>query len=691
MNHLLVFYRRMISFLPYGIGIVFGVLTTFYPTLISRFSRLQPDPGDTRFVNYVLEHSFQLLVNKDYVGELWSPPFFFPLKNALAFSENMFGSAPIYWLFRALFDSVLAFQWWMIVVLILCFVCFALLMQHYKVNSWLSAFGAFLFTFGMPRVSQLGHQQLLPQFFTPLAFWFCWDFIRQPTNKRLILTLLFIYFQLLASVYLGWFLLFSLTFVFSVAWFLDKNIKQNLFEYLRKNYKVFIAAVLAWSILIVGLFAPYLETKRLIGGRPYSEVADILPKFTSWLRPAPGSLWWPLLSSQPENFLPWPVEHHLFLGFAVVLLTGFSLYVLWRKKEVLTFERELLIKTCLVVVAILFILSLKIGNFSLWRTIYEIVPGGSAIRAVTRISLVLYFYLLIAVIVCFDSYIKKASQSRRLRVLLAGVVCLLGLSEQITLSLMSYEKAPFTQVELEMQEVMKKGCDVAYVSATTADPSFWSQQMFAMAAGIRANVPVINGYSGWTPPGYDGSMANEPRKNLDQVAKLLPKNFKGQLCVILPTDYTEVKSVIAPHGKIQYRSFAGNFTSYSAQLPFQIFAQAIEVLNPPNSLKLGSVMTLPVRVKNTSNFLWSARGLKPVRFAYHWIERDGKVAVWDGERTELPLEVSPQESILLNAKIKAPDVPGKYILRLTMVQEGVAWFDDKGAETEDLAVNVAAQ
>lgn len=67
------------------------------------------------------------------------------------------------------------FQIWMIVVCIFCFASFAFLMQRYQVSHLLSALGAFLFAFSMPRINQIGHQQLLPQFFTPLAFLIGWD------------------------------------------------------------------------------------------------------------------------------------------------------------------------------------------------------------------------------------------------------------------------------------------------------------------------------------------------------------------------------------------------------------------------------------------------------------------------------------------------------------------------------------
>jgi len=71
---------------------ILGVLITFYPTLLSGFSFMQGS-RDTRLNNYFLEHSFQTTFNKNYIGKLWSPTFFYPYKEVLAFSDNLFGSA----------------------------------------------------------------------------------------------------------------------------------------------------------------------------------------------------------------------------------------------------------------------------------------------------------------------------------------------------------------------------------------------------------------------------------------------------------------------------------------------------------------------------------------------------------------------------------------------------------------------
>ncbi len=66
--------------LLYLIFCLIGVVNAFYPTLYSGFAQMQTDPGDTRLNQYFLEHSFQLLTKRNYVGELFSPAFFILIK-----------------------------------------------------------------------------------------------------------------------------------------------------------------------------------------------------------------------------------------------------------------------------------------------------------------------------------------------------------------------------------------------------------------------------------------------------------------------------------------------------------------------------------------------------------------------------------------------------------------------------------
>jgi hypothetical protein len=98
-----------------------------------------------------------------------------------------------------------------------------------------------------------------------------------------------------------------------------------------------------------------------------------------------------------------------------------------------------------------------------------------------------------------------------------------------------------------------------------------------------------------------------------------------------------------------------------------------------------------VFVRNTSNFSWAASGDHPVRFAYHWFDGNSKEIVHDGERTLLTEDLPVGATTKLSAMVNAPSTPGDYTLRLTFVQEGVAWFDDRGAKAADIPVKVEGQ
>ena len=76
--------------------LAFGLTAAFYPTLFSGFRRMQNDPGDTRHLNYILEHDYLWLTRAPLDRDLWSPPIFYPVANAAAYTELLLGALPFY-------------------------------------------------------------------------------------------------------------------------------------------------------------------------------------------------------------------------------------------------------------------------------------------------------------------------------------------------------------------------------------------------------------------------------------------------------------------------------------------------------------------------------------------------------------------------------------------------------------------
>jgi hypothetical protein len=65
-----------------------------------------------------------------------------------------------------------------------------------------------------------------------------------------------------------------------------------------------------------------------------------------------------------------------------------------------------------------------------------------------------------------------------------------------------------------------------------------------------------------------------------------------------------------------------------------------------------------------------------INLSYHWLDADGKIAVFEGLRTPLVPSIEPGSSETYELKVAPPPDPGEYRLRITLIQDGVRWFDE---------------
>ncbi|HZE57753.1 MAG TPA: hypothetical protein VE031_07850 [Chthoniobacterales bacterium] len=65
-----------------------------------------------------------------------------------------------------------------------------------------------------------------------------------------------------------------------------------------------------------------------------------------------------------------------------------------------------------------------------------------------------------------------------------------------------------------------------------------------------------------------------------------------------------------------------------------------------------------------------------IHLSYHWFDLRGNITVFEGVRTPLVPSIEPGGSQTYELKIAAPPEPGEYRLRVTLVQESFAWFDE---------------
>jgi GT2 family glycosyltransferase len=95
----------------------------------------------------------------------------------------------------------------------------------------------------------------------------------------------------------------------------------------------------------------------------------------------------------------------------------------------------------------------------------------------------------------------------------------------------------------------------------------------------------------------------------------------------------------------------------------------------PGVVAPGARLEFEVRIENSSAFSLSSNHPYPVQLSYHWLNAEGSIAVYDGERAQLIPPLPPASSLHYFMKVQSPKMAGTYQLQLSLVQEKVRWFD----------------
>jgi SAM-dependent methyltransferase len=153
----------------------------------------------------------------------------------------------------------------------------------------------------------------------------------------------------------------------------------------------------------------------------------------------------------------------------------------------------------------------------------------------------------------------------------------------------------------------------------------------------------------------------------------------------------EFVRILAPGGLIVFqlpsepvREFAA--PTASSSLPDHAFNASIHVLSSVGHVKTLSQIAVRVAVKNLGGATWPCA---TVHLGNHWLDDKGNVLILDDARAALPYDLKPGAEVEVSLSMNTPSEAGTYQIELDMVQEGVAWFNQRGSRTEIIRVQVA--
>jgi SAM-dependent methyltransferase len=106
----------------------------------------------------------------------------------------------------------------------------------------------------------------------------------------------------------------------------------------------------------------------------------------------------------------------------------------------------------------------------------------------------------------------------------------------------------------------------------------------------------------------------------------------------------------------------------------------------PGRLESGVPAILELRVRNTSPAAWPATSF--LQIGNHWRDVRRQVSIVNDGRTSLGQDVQPGQEVSVDLAVTPPTRAGRYLLEIDVVEEGVAWFVDRGSRALQADVRV---
>jgi hypothetical protein len=444
-------------------------------------SRIAHDAGDPVLNTYLIGWNAATL---PFGPGWWDPPFFFPMRGALALSEHLAGLAifttPIQLLGG---NAVLAYNFSLLASFALS-AWLAYLLVHRLTGCWSAAICAGLaYGFAPVRAGQLPHLQMLTSQWLPLLLLGMHAYLEEGRRRWLVLMGAA---WLLNGLSNGYYLIFTPVLVaLWLAWF----------PRWRRDPRRALTLAAAWamsSLPFVPLLLKYREVHTALGlTRGATEIQKYSGSLASFLNPPPMLAVWP-----PRDVLA--NEAFLFPGVTVILVVTAAAIACVARGTIRTAARR---RSPLLFYAVAAVLMAALtlgpggegdGASRLIRPYFwlTLLPGFDAVRVPVRFAMLSALCAAVAAGLGLASLLPSR---RSLRAVAASAVAA-GLFVDGFMDPMPLVPPPGRQ----LFENVPANAAVLEVPADDVAVS-----VNAMYRALFHGRPLVNGYSGYIPPHYD--------------------------------------------------------------------------------------------------------------------------------------------------------------------------------------------
>ena len=510
--------RRRLTDSALVVGIWLLSLAVFFREFVfSGFNRIQIRGGDSDIGYFTQEHWYRWLSGS---ADWRSPTLFHPVRGTLGYTDAQFLYLPPYAIFRWMgADMFVALQLVaMVLTTIGYFSTYLLLRQHLKVRTLLAAAASVAFAFSNALAIKQFHINTMGIEFIPLIVLLAAESVAAIRSRRRIRSVAFatasgLVWALLffTSFYMAWFLGLALLAFAAVLLLVDRELIMTVLRVFRSDPRRWINGVAGFvsgfALGIIPSLMIYLPVISESGGRSFSEVMGLSPRPSDVFNLGPDNLVW--------GRITWPgttplegIERSLAVSPMLVVSSIVAVAILWSVRARGSDSRRLRFLTGLAVTAVVITLvSWRFGDWTMWKVIWKVVPGGKAIRAVDRVQLmVAFFWVIVWSGTMNEIWSRLAATKRKTASLGIGVVVLLSglvMVEQVNLKTLTgfdhgARSRSFASIPTPPEE-----CRSFYA----VDPSgkFGGGQipLQAMLISVQIGLPTVNGLSGQVPPGWN--------------------------------------------------------------------------------------------------------------------------------------------------------------------------------------------
>jgi hypothetical protein len=492
-----------------------GFSWMFRKWLFADFDGIFGDEGDARILIALLEHWHRVF------SGAWSdwlnPPFFYPVRGALGFTDAYLLYGVAYTPLRlAGLDPFIAFMVVMATFSAIGFFGFMrLAVADFGVSAASAAVGALLFAFANMMAVKMGHAQSYCAMLLPLVAHLTATAFKAERRRTAILTAAaagLLHALIFSTAYFtGWFatlLGIIVLLIFAVLRGMRAT-KDDIADLLSARRPALGAWITAFAIGIVPFVLIYGPVWMSGERRAFSAILHFTPVFSDIVNVGPHNWAWRWLTRAGLVGGPGRPIGEFELGFTPVvlavciLMTIVSLRCWWKASH----PREA--RTCIVVALGLalgtcWLVQLEYFGLRPWYLVWSLVPGASAVRTPFRFQIVLNLVAALLVALALDRIRYRWTRyGRHIAKTTAGAVAAVLIIEQISRAPPIFSRAQ-QMAWLQRLPAPPSQCRAFYLApgARPAAMQWWALQSDAMLIAVYFGIPTLNGNASVYPAGW---------------------------------------------------------------------------------------------------------------------------------------------------------------------------------------------